>query len=134
LLPESGTGPKVLDFGVAKVTDAASASGIMATQGATIIGTPAYMSPEQLRGDAIDARSDVYSLAVMTYEALTGRLPFGTGSFIDLAIKQAEGTSAVSFAGIPLPLTAPIERALSLNRENRPATAAVFAEELRLLL
>jgi predicted Ser/Thr protein kinase len=133
LLPENGIGPKVLDFGVAKMTDTATSTGLV-TQAATIIGTPAYMAPEQLRGGVIDARADVYSLAVMTYETLTGRLPFGTGSFIDLAMKQAEGTAAVDFDELPANVGLTLRRALSLDREERPATAAAFAGELRLLL
>lgn len=133
LLPDNGTGPKVLDFGVAKMADATAPAALL-TQGLSIIGTPAYMAPEQLRGNTIDARADVYSLAVIVYEALTGRLPFGSGSFVDLAMKQAEGVGAVAFDGVPAAVSATLRRALSLNREHRPATAAEFADELRLLL
>jgi predicted Ser/Thr protein kinase len=131
LLPASGTGPKILDFGVAKMTDTVQA-GAQLTHNATIVGTPAYMAPEQLRGGTVDARADVYSLAVMLYEALTGRLPFGSGSFIDLALKQAEGPAIVD--DVPLALAATLRRALSLDRGERPTTAAQFADALRLLL
>jgi predicted Ser/Thr protein kinase len=133
LLPASGTGPKVLDFGVAKITDPAAAPSLV-THGATIVGTPAYMAPEQLRGDAVDSRADVYSLAVVTFEGLTGRLPFGTGTFIDVAVNQTKGVEAVSFAGVPAEIVPLLRRALSPSRESRPATAAAFAEELGLLL
>jgi predicted Ser/Thr protein kinase len=132
LLPESGTGPKVLDFGIAKITDASSTA--LATQGATVVGTPAYMAPEQLRGDTIDSRADVYSLAVLTYEVLTGRLPFGAGTFVDVAFKQSEGPKHALFDGIPDAIVAPLERALSLTRDRRHASAAAFADELKLFL
>ena len=55
------------------------------------------MAPEQLRGEHVDGRADVYSLAVLTYETLTGRLPFGSGSFVDVGIKQADGATAWMF-------------------------------------
>jgi hypothetical protein len=133
LLPVSGIGPKVLDFGVAKITDPGASPG-MVTHGATIVGTPAYMAPEQLRGEVVDGRADVYSLAVMTFESLTGRLPFGAGNFIDVALRQAEGVVAVNFDGVPAAFTPVLERGLSPNREARPATASAFADELGLLL
>ncbi|MCI0437193.1 MAG: protein kinase, partial [Gemmatimonadetes bacterium] len=77
LLPASGIGPKVLDFGVAKMTDPTTTeAGTTATLGATVIGTPAYMAPEQLRGEAVDGRADVYSLGCVLFEMLTGRAPF----------------------------------------------------------
>ena len=133
LLPDNNAGPKVLDFGVAKLTDSATTSGLV-TQSATVVGTPAYMAPEQLRGEVVDGRADVYSLAVLTYETLTGRLPYGMGSFIDIGIRQAEGAARVSFDGVDPPVAAALQRALSLAREERPATAAAFADELALFL
>ena len=134
LLPASGSGPKVLDFGVAKMAESTTPAGDRLTHGDTIVGTPAYMSPEQLRGETIDARADVFSLAVLTFEALTGRLPFGSGSFVDLALRQAQGAQTIDFADLPAHAREALGRALSLNRNDRPATAAGFAEELRLLL
>jgi predicted Ser/Thr protein kinase len=129
LLPESGRPPKVLDFGVAKLMAPAEMRGTV-TAGGTIVGTPAYMAPEQLRGSAVDARADVYSLAVMAYEMITGRLPFGAGSFVDVAVRQAEEPM---FDGTPLPdrLAGVLRRALSFEPGKRPPTAVALATELR---
>ena len=132
LLPQNGLGPKVLDFGVAKMTETGAAEiGRTATQGATIIGTPAYMSPEQLRGDALDGRTDVYSLAAVTYEALTGRLPFGKGSFYEIGVSQANTDTRIDLTGVHPALATPLAQALSLTRDDRPATASAFADALR---
>jgi serine/threonine-protein kinase len=131
LLPLSGSGPKVLDFGVAKLTESAGDAGATLTQGATIVGTPAYMAPEQLRGDKVDGRADVYSLGVMTFEVLTGSMPFGMGSFIDIGIKQAAGASAIDTSRLPASLVPVLLRALAYDRDARPASPAAFAAELR---
>jgi serine/threonine protein kinase len=81
---------KLLDFGTAKLT--APAPGVHRTQYGVVIGTPAYMSPEQCEGKgALDHRSDIYSLGVMLYEMLTGTLPFG-GEIGDILIGHLTGT------------------------------------------
>ena len=67
---------KVLDFGIAKRSKEEDKNEQKLTQQGMVLGTPPYMSPEQFTGRPIDARSDIYSLAVMTYEMLTGRLPY----------------------------------------------------------
>ena len=132
LLPESGTGPKVLDFGVAKLTtQATTTQGGTLTAGGTIVGTPAYMSPEQLRGDAVDARTDVFSLGVMTYEMLLGRLPYGGGSFIDIGVKQAGGADKVDTGDLPPKLCDAIRRAIAYEKEKRPESPAAFAHDLK---
>ena len=131
LLPASGTGPKVVDFGVAKFTTTTGGEdGPATTSSGTIVGTPSYMAPEQLRGHVVDGRSDVYSLGVMTYEMLTGKLPYGSGSFVDIAMKQAAGESKVDIKSLPLGLGPIIRRAIAYEREARPASPAAFAEEL----
>ena len=69
--------PKVLDFGLAKVTERQMRPGsIILTQEGMVFGTPEFMSPEQAQGKTLDPRSDIYSLAVILYEVLTGKLPF----------------------------------------------------------
>ncbi len=67
--------PKILDFGVARAIDDAG-EGTLATRAGQVIGTPSYMSPEQMSGEAVDTRSDVYSMGVIAYELLAGALPF----------------------------------------------------------
>jgi hypothetical protein len=132
LLPDSGTGPKVLDFGVAKLTPQANTtSGGTLTVGGTIVGTPAYMSPEQLRGDAVDARTDVFSLGVMAYEMVMARLPYGGGSFIDIGLKQAQGAHTVDTGDLPAALADVIRGAIAYEKDKRPASPVAFADELK---
>ena len=131
LLPESGTGPKVLDFGVAKLTNTSNTTdGGTLTVGGTIVGTPAYMSPEQLRGEAVDARADVFSLGVMAYEMLLARLPYGGGSFIDIGMKQAAGEMKVECGDLAPALADVIRRAIAYEKDKRPASPRAFAEDL----
>jgi serine/threonine-protein kinase len=131
LLPESGTGPKVLDFGVAKLTDQSmTTDGGTLTVGGTIVGTPAYMAPEQLRGDAVDGRADVFSLGVMAYEMLMARLPYGGGSFIEIGMKQAAGETQVECGDIPWALADVIRRAIAYEKDRRPATPVAFATDI----
>jgi serine/threonine-protein kinase len=129
LLPESGTGPKVVDFGVAKLTTSGPGGGHLTTSG-TIVGTPAYMAPEQLRGDAVDGRADVFSLGVMSYEMLTGNLPYGGGSFVEIGMKQAAGETKVDTEDLPPALAAIIRRAIAYARDARPASPLALSEEL----
>ena len=132
LLPASGTGPKVLDFGVAKrTTQSTTTDGGTLTTGGTIVGTPAYMSPEQLRGDAVDARTDVFSLGVMAYEMLLARLPYGGGSFIEIGIKQAAGETQVETGDLPWALADVIRRAIAYQKDKRPASPLAFANDLK---
>jgi GAF domain-containing protein len=130
LLPESGIGPKVVDFGVAKMTDSTVAGTTTLTAGGTVVGTPAYMAPEQLRGSAVDGRADVFSLGVMTYEMLTGRLPFGSGSFIDIAMKQSESQASLDTTGLSSPVAGVLRCAMAIDREARPQSPMVLADEL----
>ncbi len=132
LLPEHG-GPKVLDFGVAKAMPQTGVDATLTASG-TIVGTPAYMAPEQIRGERVDARTDVFSLAVMGYEMLTGRLPFGAGSFVDVAMRQTAETPAIDERGVPGKVSDVLRRALSYAREERQATALTLARELHAAL
>jgi serine/threonine protein kinase len=84
---------KVLDFGLAKVTEREMQPGsLILTQEGMVFGTPEFMSPEQAQGKTLDARSDVYSLATILYELLTGKLPFDARSpmeYITLHVQAA---------------------------------------------
>ncbi len=77
---------KLMDFGIAKDTHHNSM-----TQTGTFMGSPSYMSPEQIRGKDIDLRSDIYSLGVLFYEIITGRLPYAGNSMHDVVVKIIEG-------------------------------------------
>ncbi len=127
---------KVLDFGIAARTESADAAKeAKLTQQGMVLGTPPYMSPEQFTGKALDARSDIYSLAVMSYELLTGKLPFEADTPWQWA------TQHMTAQPIPFEVSAPaknlpegmrkaILKGLSKEREQRPASAREFFSEL----
>jgi serine/threonine-protein kinase len=136
LLPEQATVvAKVLDFGIAKaiVDSSGRTEGAAVTNFTTAgqpIGTPAYMAPEQLTGRASNERTDVYALGVIGYELLTGELPFGRGSFVDIAMRQQQPVE-LSAPDLPEPLRRTVLAALSTDPAGRPATARAFADALR---
>ena len=143
LLPEADVEVKVLDFGVAKLVskqaDRESTSHELLhtlTVHGQVIGTPAYMAPEQLRGGALDARTDVFSLGVIAYEMLTGELPFGKGSMVDIAVCQSGGAPPMTASGVAVGagLERAVRLALSHDRIGRPESAAGFAASLQAAL
>jgi serine/threonine protein kinase/tetratricopeptide (TPR) repeat protein len=86
--------PKVIDFGIAKATERRLTNKTLFTSYAQLMGTPAYMSPEQmeLSGLNLDTRSDIYSLGVLLYELLTGRTPFDTRDLLKLGVEELRRT------------------------------------------
>ena len=124
-------GVKVLDFGLAKFADS-----LQLTMPGSTIGTVAYMSPEQARGEEADARSDVWALGVVMYEMLAGRVPF-SGAYPEAtfhAIKN-EPVPPLSRSDreIPVALQTLVSRALEKDPERRYQTAREMARDLRLL-
>ena len=136
ILPESGNVvAKVLDFGVAKLfgapSDETGAFVNTLTAVGQPVGTPAYMAPEQLSGAAMTAKTDIYSLGVIAYELLTGALPFGRGSFVDIAMRQQQGPPPISRTDVPDTVRSAVLEALSVDPARRPESALAFSERLR---
>lgn len=130
---------KVLDFGLARITDADVAVGTVMTELGKIWGTLPYMSPEQTRGDSrdIDFRSDVYSLGVVLYELLTGRKPYDTptGSVVQAirAICEAPPRPLREVAGgavVDADLQTIVAKALEKEPDQRYQSAAALAEDV----
>lgn len=120
---------KVIDFGLAKLRDEINEQGI--TQVGAILGTPSYMSPEQCRGDALSTESDVYSLGVLTYEMLAGKLPFsGSNAAAICAKHQYEEPPPLSSLGSKA-IEAVVMRALAKDPSQRQRTATEYSSELR---
>ena len=133
---EDGT-VKVLDFGLAKTLDSTSnagvgamstpAPGVLATQAGVIIGTAAYMSPEQARGRPVDRRADIWAFGAVLYEMLTGRTAFPGETVSDTiaAILEREPDWTALPADVPMPVRTLIRRCLAKDRRQRIADISV---------
>src|SRR5439155_9493134 len=133
---------KVLDFGLAKIVQTlpseidkeAPTMAADLTDAGQIVGTVSYMSPEQTRGEPLDARTDIYSLGVVLYEAITDTRPFKGASLLsimhNIATVYPIPPSAIR-PGLPFEFDLIIERALAKDKERRYSTAPEFAEALR---
>lgn len=115
---------KITDFGIARITSS------QMTQTGTVMGTPSYMSPEQVRGDSIDGRSDQFSLVVMAYELVTGRKPFIGDGLTDVIFKivseKPQPPSAINYA-LPTELDKIILKGLAKRPDERFRDCHAFA-------
>jgi serine/threonine-protein kinase len=135
---------KVFDFGIAKMTadslpppSSRGHSARAATTKGIVVGTPEYMSPEQCRGETLDARSDLYSVGVILYHLLAGRLPFMADTTIDIVIKQvSEEPQPPSqiVENVPATIEAVCLRAMQKERKKRYESAREMRADLRAAL
>ena len=133
--------PKILDFGVARATDADLATVTLHTTEGQLIGTVPYMSPEQAAGvaEAIDHRSDVYALGVIAFELLAGCFPYGVrGKLVHEAVRVIREDEPSSLGSLDRALRGDIEtivgKALAKEPERRYQSAAEMAREARLIV
>jgi serine/threonine protein kinase len=120
---------KLADFGIARATDQSSI-----TQVGSVLGTAAYLAPEQAHGEEAGPRADIYSLGVVTYQLISGRLPYEAASLSELALKQQRERPYPLddlIPEVPKALAAAVARALSIEPDGRPDDAEEFAENLR---
>jgi CheY-like chemotaxis protein len=123
---------KVMDFGVARLAESTARH----TQAGLIVGTPTYMSPEQLTGEEVDARTDLYAVGVVLYELLTGELPLNAPTVMALFTKvlsEDPKRPGAVLDGVPAGLDELIMQLLGKRAEDRPATAKVLFERLQAL-
>jgi serine/threonine protein kinase len=109
-------------------------SGTLQTIAGSVLGTPAYMSPEQCLGEAVDFRADIYSLAIITYELVAGIRPFHADTVAELLTMQVEKLPpppSVNNAAIPKQVAAAVLHGLEKDPARRPPTAGTFAALLR---
>jgi eukaryotic-like serine/threonine-protein kinase len=122
---------KITDFGIARITDSSK------TKTGMVLGTPSYMSPEQLAGKKVDGRSDLFSLGVMLYQMLTGTLPFKAESMASLMFKitNEEAPDIRSLRiGIPECMVEIVNKTLTKNADDRYQTGTEMANDLKLCL
>jgi eukaryotic-like serine/threonine-protein kinase len=134
---------KVLDFGLAKLAPRQAAAldtsgpegSSTGTNPGVVMGTVGYMSPEQARGEEVDARTDGWSLGVVLYEMVAGRAPFegDTPNHVVVSILDSEPAPLTGDAGVPPELERIVRKALRKDREERYRTAGELADDLRTL-
>ncbi len=118
-----------MDFGIARLAEHSSTL----TQTGMVVGTPAYMAPEQLLAETVDARSDLYSAGIVLYECLTGSLPFVAASPIVLIAKvlnTVPPSPAAVVPEIPATLSSLVMRLISKEPDDRPQSAVELGELL----
>ncbi|MEO6067052.1 MAG: protein kinase [Gemmatimonadota bacterium] len=123
---------KVMDFGVARLME----GGANRTEAGLLLGTPAYMPPEQFLGENVDARSDLYAAGVVLYECLTGRLPIEAGSMMQLIARRLQEEPPAPMAvnpEVPAAVSALVMRLMARKPEDRVQSAAELVAELQAL-
>ena len=130
---------RVLDFGIAKLRDDSRATQQAMTQAGDMLGTPQYMAPEQIRGDAVDGRCDIYALGCMIYEMVTGRLPFEAPTIMAMLSKHLIEAPVPPTQRRPdLELPAVIDQlvlaAMAKDPAQRPASMEAYGEQLAAVL
>jgi eukaryotic-like serine/threonine-protein kinase len=123
--------PKLMDFGIAKQWES-SATELTGT--GMIVGTPEYMSPEQIRAQKVDFRSDIYSLGILVFEIFTGHAPFRADTPVALLMKHLQEPApldGIEAADLPRPLVPILRTALAKSPAERFSSAAEMAEALR---
>jgi tRNA A-37 threonylcarbamoyl transferase component Bud32 len=124
---------KVMDFGLAKLLDPAAHKGGLVTGAEFAVGTPGYMCPEQARGEEMDHRGDLYSVGVILYELLSGRLPFSGGCTMDVLLAHATDEppwfTDIGISGwVPPAIEEVVRACLAKNPADRPGCARELAE------
>jgi len=122
---------KIVDFGLAAV---AQSSRSRITRSGLLVGTPEYISPEQITGQQLDARSDLYALGVVLYEAISGKQPFAGETAVNTLFQHLEGeipTLASLVPDVPPALDSLVMRAMSRSPDDRPQSARDMLQQLR---
>jgi serine/threonine-protein kinase len=114
---------KIADFGIARMLE-----GTQLTEAGTVLGTAAYLAPEQASGAPVTTAADIYSLGAVAYELLSGRTPYEFESLADLALEQRQPPRPLD--GVPPELEQAVLRALAFKPADRPRSASEFAREL----
>jgi len=130
----AGGHAKLTDFGVARVTDPDGPQG-EATRVGAVVGTPSYMSPEQIQGQPVDRRTDIFSAGIIFYQFLTGQKPFeGTQFVLQQKIVMEDPVWPSAIVQVPPEFDRVVARALAKEVEQRYQTARSFAESLKRIL
>jgi eukaryotic-like serine/threonine-protein kinase len=125
--------PKLLDFGIAKVTSTAATGRGVLTQTGTLLGSPDYMAPEQAYGQSdIDERCDIWAFCVVLYEAIAGVTPFSSSSVQSTLrrVVQDEPPPLDELAGVDATLASLVQRGMSKDRDQRPSSIFELGEQL----